>query len=84
MSTTVHLSPTLLHSVDHRATDLGISRNRYIVRALEQALETETRWSAQFKEELEAARSDAEGQQVLEDMRAAISAGRTRKAPLDL
>jgi metal-responsive CopG/Arc/MetJ family transcriptional regulator len=37
MPTTVHIPPTLLKSVDRRAKALGVSRNRIIVRALEQA-----------------------------------------------
>lgn len=52
MSTTVHLPPDLLDAVDHRARELGMSRNRYIIRALEQAIDTETRWSSRFREEL--------------------------------
>ena len=31
MPTTVHIPPTLLKSVDHRAKALGVSRNRLIV-----------------------------------------------------
>ncbi len=81
MATTVHLAPKLLESVDHRAKELGLSRNRYIIRALEQALSAETRWSPQFVEELEAARSDLEGQRTLDEMAASIAANRTRKAP---
>ena len=81
MSTTVHLPSHLLETVDLRARELGLSRNRYIIRALELAVETETRWSARFVEELSAARSDAPARRTLDEMRAAITANRTRKAP---
>jgi len=81
MSTTVHLPPNLLDSVDHRAKELGVSRNRYVIRALEQALETETRWSQRFVAELEAAESDEEGGEALEELRAVVAANRTSKAP---
>ncbi len=84
MSTTVHLPPDLLESVDHRARELGMSRNRYIIRALGRALESETRWSARFVEELAAAGSDDEGRQALEELAAAVAANRTRKAPPEL
>ena len=58
MSTAVHLPPELLATVDRRALDLGVSRNRYIVRALERAVAGETRWSAALVAELVAARAD--------------------------
>jgi hypothetical protein len=35
MPTTVHIPPALLKSVDRRAKALGISRNRFIVRAVQ-------------------------------------------------
>ena len=38
MPTTVHIPDPLLKSVDRRAKALGISRNRLVVRALEQAV----------------------------------------------
>lgn len=81
MSTSIHLPPDLLQSVDHRARELGMSRNRYVIRALEQSLETEARWSARFVEELAVARSDDEGRQALEELATAIAGNRTRKAP---
>lgn len=84
MPTTVHLASDLLDAVDHRARDLGLSRNRYIIRALERALAEETRWSPRFVEELEAARSDGKGKELIDEMRAAIARGRTRKAPPNL
>jgi metal-responsive CopG/Arc/MetJ family transcriptional regulator len=38
MPITVHIPAALLKSVDRRAKALGVSRNRLIVRALEQAV----------------------------------------------
>lgn len=81
MSTTVHLPPDLLAAVDRRALDLAISRNRYIVRALRRAVTAETGWSAGFVTALAGARADAAGRRALEDLRAAVAAGRTRKGP---
>ncbi len=81
MSTTVHLPPRLLAMVDRRALDLGVSRNRYIVRALERAVAVETRWSAAFVAELAAARAASAGRPAHADQRPAVAAGRTRKGP---
>ncbi len=84
MSTTVHLPPNLLASVDRRAGELGISRNRYIINALEQALDTETSWSPRFRNELAAARADGERRRVLEELAREVAANRTRKPPPEL
>ncbi len=81
MSTTVHLPADLLASVDDQARELGMSRNRYIIRALKRILETETCWSARFVEELAEARSDDEARAALTDLVAGVAANRTRKAP---
>ena len=79
MSTTVHLPADLLASVDRQARALAMSRNRYIIRALERALATETGWSTEFVEELAAARADVEGRRALEALRGVVAASRTRK-----
>lgn len=84
MTTTVHLPADLLESVDHQAKELGMSRNRYIIRALKSALDSETRWSPRFIGELEAARLDEEGREALAEMRAVLSKSRTRKDPPEL
>ena len=81
MSTTIHLPAELLAVVDRQARDLDISRNRYIIRALERVIATETEWSAGFVEELAAARADVDGCRALEELRAAIASSRTRKDP---
>lgn len=81
MSTTVHLPADLLATIDRRAQGLCMSRNRYIVRALERAVATEASWSARLVDELAAAGADSEGRQALAELRAAIAANRTRKEP---
>lgn len=84
MATTVDLPADLLESVDHQGRKLGMSRKRYIIRALKSALNSETRWSPRFVGELEAARLDEEGREALAEMRAVVSKSRTRKDPPEL
>jgi metal-responsive CopG/Arc/MetJ family transcriptional regulator len=79
MATTVHLPRGLLDSVDKRAGELGMSRNRYIILALEKAIEEETGWSPPFLEELAAAADDDESRELIDEMMKAITANRTRK-----
>ena len=81
MSTTVHLPADLLASIDRQARALAMSRNRYVIRALERSLASETAWSTDFVEELASARADGEGRRALEELRAVVAAGRTRKGP---
>jgi hypothetical protein len=52
MPTTVHVPPALLKSVDRRAKALGLSRNRLIVRALEQVVSDRSAWAPEFLEKL--------------------------------
>lgn len=80
MSTTVHLPADLLAALDREAQRRKMSRNRYIINALERALATETAWSTRFVEELAAAQADA-ASAPLEDLRSAVAARRTRKGP---
>ena len=81
MSTTIHLPADLLAAVDRQARGLDMSRNRYIVRALERALANETEWSAEFVDELAAARADVGGRRAFQELRAIVAANRTRKNP---
>ena len=48
MPTTVHIPPALLKSVDRRARALGVSRNRLVVKALEQAVSERAVWTPEF------------------------------------
>ncbi len=84
MATTIHLPAELLKSVDRQATESGISRNRYIMRALEKVLESETGWSPSFLNALAEARQDTESHEALDDMMRQISAHRSRKGPPEL
>lgn len=68
-------------AVDRRAQDLRVTRNRYIVRALERSLRSDTEWSPGFVEELRSARHDPKDQRVLAEMRDAIKANRKSKEP---
>ena len=52
MPTTVHIPEALLKSVDRRAKALGVSRNRLIVKALEQAVSERVTWAPEFLERL--------------------------------
>lgn len=54
MPTTVHVPPVLLKAVDRRAKVLGLSRNRLIVRALEQVVRDRSGWAPEFLQQLRA------------------------------
>ena len=81
MTTTVHLAPDLIERIDRRARELGISRNRYIARALERTIEQETEWSPRFIEALEEAKGDGEGRSAVDEMMRAIGSRRFSKKP---
>ncbi len=51
--TTIHIPETLLSEVDKRAKTLNLSRNRFIVDALQKALAEEPPWSPAFLEALQ-------------------------------
>jgi hypothetical protein len=44
MPTTVHIPAPLLRRIDSRAKSLGVSRNRLIVQAIEDSLESSSAW----------------------------------------
>lgn len=52
MPTTIHIPDPLLAQVDKRAKTLKLSRNRFIVKALEKALAEEPPWSPAFVDAL--------------------------------
>lgn len=75
MPTSVHIPKQILAAVDRRARRLKLSRNRYIVRALEKELANETEWSPGFFEQLaEVEPGDAE---AVDEMLEAIERHRT-------
>ena len=73
MSTTIHIPDRLLAQVDRRAQELGLSRNRLILRAIERLIEQENTWSTSFLDELHRASGDREGRRALSQMRRAIA-----------
>lgn len=82
MPTSVHLPPPLLEAVDRQARRLRISRNRFIVRALEKALARPSGWSPGFFERLAAV--EPEDTAAVDDMLEAIHGNRRSKRPPDL
>ena len=79
MATTVHIPDPLLKSVDRRAKALGISRNRLVVRALEQAVSVRTGWAPEFLERLR--NVDRETSAAVDELLTAVQQGRRSKAP---
>jgi EAL domain-containing protein (putative c-di-GMP-specific phosphodiesterase class I) len=82
MPTTVHIPDPFLKSVDRRAKALGISRNRLVVRALEQAVSVRTDWSPEFLQRLRTV--DRETSTAVDDLLAAVTKARRSKEPRDL
>lgn len=82
MPTTVHIPPALLKSVDRRAKALGVSRNRLIVRALEEAVSRRPRWSPEFLERLRHVDDDTSA--AVDALLSAVKDGRRSKQPRDL
>ena len=82
MPTTVHIPSPLLKSVDRRAKALGISRNRLVVRALEQAVRVRSGWAPEFLERLR--RVDRETSATADELIDAVKQARRSKKPLDL
>lgn len=77
-STTIHIPDDLLETVDARAREHGLSRNRFILNAIERCLQEEERWSPGFLAELRTplSRSDAE---AVTRLVAAVASRRTSK-----
>jgi hypothetical protein len=82
MPTTVHIPGPLLKSVDRRAKALGISRNRLVVRALEQAVSQRADWSPEFLQRLRTV--DRETRLAVDELLTAVTKARRSKAPRDL
>ena len=78
MPTTVHIPEALLALVDERAKVLGVSRNRLIVRALEQLINEGAKWSPEFLARLRMA--DADTGDAVDDMLIAIRSARRLKS----
>jgi metal-responsive CopG/Arc/MetJ family transcriptional regulator len=82
MPTTVHIPDPLLKSVDRRAKALGISRNRLVIRALEQAVSVRADWSPEFLQRLRTV--DRETSTAVDELLAAVTKARRSKEPRDL
>ena len=82
MPTTVHIPDPLLKSVDRRARALGISRNRLVVRALEQAVSEREGWSPEFLQRLR--HVDRETVTAVDDLLATVTQARRSKKPHEL
>lgn len=82
MPTTVHIPDPLLKSVDRRAKALGISRNRLVVRALEQAVSVPVDWSPEFLQRLRTV--DPETSTAVDELLTAVTRARRSKEPRDL
>lgn len=76
MGTSVHIPKPLLDAVDRRARVLRISRNRLVLRALEREVAEGADWSEGFFESMQA---DDATRAAIDEMNAAIRAGRTAK-----
>lgn len=79
MPTTVHIPDTLLKAVDGRARALGVSRNRLIVRALEQAVNEHSTWTPDFLEQLR--RVDKDTAAAVDDLLGAVTQARRSRPP---
>lgn len=75
MPTSVHLPQTLLQAVDRKAKALKMSRNQFVVRALQREVAA-SEWSSGFFETLAA---DGETRKAVDDMLGAIRRGRRSK-----
>jgi predicted transcriptional regulator len=82
MPTTVHIPPGLLKSVDQRARALGVSRNRLIIRALEEAVSQRAQWTPEFLARLRDV--DRATSEAVDDLLSAVKAARRSKVPPDL
>ena len=81
MPATIHLPAELLKEVDRHAKGLGMSRSKYIGRALKAAIEQESSWSRDFLDALASASEDREGGGLVDEMMTAIHASRASKGP---
>ena len=82
MPTTVHIPDPLLKSVDRRAKALGISRNRLVVRALEQAVNVRSGWAPEFLQRLR--HVDPDTSAAVDELLIAVTQARRSKEPRDL
>ncbi len=82
MPTTVHIPDPLLKSVDRRAKALGISRNRLVVRALEEAVSVRSGWAPEFLQRLRDVDRDTSA--AVDELLITVAQARRSKEPRDL
>ena len=82
MATTFHIPDDLLKAVDERAKEQKLSRNRFVILALKNALESEDSWSPRFLEALDEV--DDSVAETVDDMLDAIERHRSTKKPISL
>jgi hypothetical protein len=79
MPTSVHIPKQLLDAVDKRARALKLSRNRFIVSALEKEISGRGEWAPGFFERLEQA--DDELRSAVDELQAVVRKARSSKGP---
>jgi hypothetical protein len=82
MATTVHIPAPLLAAVQRRARQLGISRNRLVVRALEREVHERRDWSNGFLNDLR--RVEPGTIQAVDEMLTQVRKRRLSKPPVKL
>jgi hypothetical protein len=82
MPTSVHIPKPLLIAVERKARALKISRNRYIVQALERDVTQGSNWSPDFFGRLESTEAGVEA--AAEEMLKKIQGARRSKRPVRL
>ena len=82
MPTTVHIPAALLKSVDRRAKALRVSRNRLIVKALEQAVNQRAAWAPEFLERLRDVDDDT--MRAVDELLDDVKEARRSKPPREL
>jgi len=82
MATTVHIPAPLLAAVQRRARQLGISRNRLVVRALEREVHERRDWSNGFLNDLR--RVDPGTIQAVDEVLTHVRKRRLSKPPVKL
>ena len=80
MATTVHIPDELLAALDRRATELGTSRNRLIVRAVEQSRRDPAAWPPDLLTRLRTVTS--EQAKAVDEMMTHIRKNRRSKPPV--
>lgn len=79
MATSIHVPAPLLAKVDARAKRASLSRNRFIVRALEEAVARDTEWSPGFFDRLR--KVSAEDAAAFDESMRAVKRARRNKPP---